>query len=59
MIQSLCNVSDEASIYIFDNVKKFGHMDMYANVECLFFESFFDFVMGLCFGSGKECLDGE
>jgi len=59
MIQAMCNVSEEASMYIFDNVKKFGHRDVYVNVEYLFFERFFDFVMGLCFGSGKECLDGE
>ncbi|CCJ32984.1 ImmA/IrrE family metallo-endopeptidase [Caloramator australicus] len=46
MIQTMCNVSEEASIYIYDNVKKFGHKNVYANVEYLFFERFFDFVMG-------------
>ncbi|MCX7903012.1 MAG: hypothetical protein N2486_00730 [Caloramator sp.] len=45
MVQAICNVAEEASIYIFDNVKKFGHKDVYANVEYLFFERFFDFVM--------------
>ncbi|WP_165145642.1 hypothetical protein [Marinitoga sp. 38H-ov] len=54
MIQAICNVSEEASIYIFDNVKKFGHKDVYANVECLFFERFFDFVMGLCLEAGRN-----
>ncbi|GIW48975.1 MAG: hypothetical protein KatS3mg079_451 [Caloramator sp.] len=50
MIQAMCNVSEEASMYIFDNVKKFGHRDVYANVEYLFFERFFDFVMDVSFG---------
>jgi hypothetical protein len=52
MIQAMCNVSEEASIYIFDNIKKYGHLDMYTKVECLFIEKFFDFVMDVSFGVG-------
>jgi hypothetical protein len=45
MIQAMCNVSEEASMYIFDNVKKYGHLGMYSKVESLFKERFSDFVM--------------
>jgi Zn-dependent peptidase ImmA (M78 family) len=56
MIQAMCNVSEEASIYIFDNIKKYGHLDMYTKVEGLFIERFFDFVMDVSFGVGMEGL---
>ncbi|MDO6353888.1 hypothetical protein Q3V94_02150 [Caloramator sp. CAR-1] len=45
MIQAMCNVSEDASIYIFDNIKKYGHLGMYSKVESLFKERFSDFVM--------------
>ncbi|EYE87383.1 hypothetical protein Q428_13655 [Fervidicella metallireducens AeB] len=50
MLQAMCNVSEEASIYIFYNIKKYGHLDMYTKVEGLFIERFFDFVMTVSFG---------
>jgi len=40
-VQEIYSVSEEASIYIFANVKKFGHLDMHNKVECLFLERFF------------------
>lgn len=45
MVQAMCNVSEDASIYIFDNIKKYGHLGMYSKVESLFKERFSDFVM--------------
>ncbi|WP_179122259.1 ImmA/IrrE family metallo-endopeptidase [Caloramator quimbayensis] len=49
MIQSMCSVSEEASIYILENIKKFGNMEVYTRVEYAFLESFFDFIMQTCF----------
>ncbi|MFQ3550198.1 MAG: hypothetical protein SNJ70_10665, partial [Armatimonadota bacterium] len=43
MIQAMCNVSEEASQYIFKNINTFGDFEMYRQVEMMFLEKFFDF----------------
>ncbi|PHJ14030.1 hypothetical protein IM41_03155 [Fervidobacterium sp. SC_NGM5_G05] len=45
-IQDLCNVSSEASIYIYDNIKTFGHLNMYTDVEHLIKQRFFALSLG-------------
>lgn len=54
MIQSMCNVSEEASIYIFDNIKKFGNMEIYTRMEYAYLEKFFDFIMKACFNISAD-----
>lgn len=49
-IQEICSVSEEATQYIFKNINTFGNFEMYRQVEMLFLEKFFDFVMSISFG---------